>query len=123
MCESFAVALETKGFDGLPSVSDEVRASEHGSADGLVHAARRILRQRDARVIEHLPDIDVPTLVVVGEKDRQFLAGGSYMAAKIPGARHVVIPGAAHAPMITHPDLFEAELSGFLAAVDSAARS
>ena len=123
MCDAFAVALETKGLDGMPSVSDEVRASDHREAVGLAHAARGILRQRDARVIEHLPDIDVPTLVVVGEKDRQFLAGGSYMAAKIPGARHAVIDGAGHAPMLTHPGPFLEEVSSFVGSVDSAARN
>jgi pimeloyl-ACP methyl ester carboxylesterase len=122
MCESFAAALEAKGVDGMPSVSDEVRASDHRSVDGLVHAARSILRQRDALVIEHLPDIDVPTLVVVGDRDRQFLAGGVYMATKIPGARHVVIEGAGHAPMLTHPDQFLTEVSAFLGSVDAAAR-
>jgi len=119
MCEAFAVALETDGLDGMPSVSDEVRASDHRGASGLVHAARGILRQRDARVIEHLPDIDVPTLIVVGEKDRQFLAGGSYMASKIPGARHVTIAAAGHAPMLTHPDPFLAEVSTFVGSVDA----
>jgi pimeloyl-ACP methyl ester carboxylesterase len=123
MCEAFAVALETNGLDGMPSVSAEVRASDHRNADGLAHAARGILRQRDARVIEHLPDIDVPTMVVVGEKDRQFLAGGSYMAAKIPGAQHVVIPSAGHAPMLTHPGPFLTEVSRFVGSVDSVTRN
>ena len=123
MCETFAVALETDGLDGMPSGSDEVRASDHRNADGLVHAARGILCQRDARVIEHLPDIDVPTLIVVGEKDRQFLAGGSYMGSKIPRARHVTIAGAGHAPMLTHPDPFLAEVSAFVGSVDAIARN
>jgi pimeloyl-ACP methyl ester carboxylesterase len=119
MCESFARALETKGFDGLPSASDEVRAADHRSVGGLAHAARGILRQRDRAVIDHLSAIDVPTLVVVGSNDKQFLAGSSYMADKIPAARLVVIDGAGHAPMLSHADAFEAEVNAFLAEADA----
>ena len=47
-----------------------------------------MLTQRDARVIESLPDIKVPSLIVVGADDTPFLAASDYMAAKIPGAVH-----------------------------------
>ena len=46
-----------------------------------------MLTQRDARAIESLPDIKVPSLIVVGADDTPFLAASDYMAAKIPGAR------------------------------------
>jgi len=118
MCDSYARALETKGLDGLPAGSDEVTASAHRGAEGLVRAARGFLQQHDAAVVEHLPAIDVPTLVVVGERDRQFLAAASYMASKIPGARHVVIAGAGHAPMITHTLQLATEVVAFLDTVD-----
>jgi pimeloyl-ACP methyl ester carboxylesterase len=36
------------------------------------------------------------------------------MAERIPGARLVVVPGAGHAPMITHAAAFSAELAAFL---------
>jgi len=39
----------------------------------------------------------VPTLVLVGADDKNFLAATDYMAAKIPGALKVVIPAAGHA--------------------------
>jgi pimeloyl-ACP methyl ester carboxylesterase len=114
MCEAFAVGFEERGFDGLPGRSEEVQRDAHRSVDGLTRAARGILTQHDGRVLEHVPAIDVPTLVVVGEKDRQFLAGCSYLATKFSGARHVVIDGAGHAPMITHPDAFLAAVTSFL---------
>jgi pimeloyl-ACP methyl ester carboxylesterase len=37
------------------------------------------------------------------------------MADKIPQARLVVIDGAGHAPTVTHPEAFNAELRAFLA--------
>jgi pimeloyl-ACP methyl ester carboxylesterase len=114
ICERYATILSSQGFEGLGK-SAELDGSVHRNVDGLIRAARGILPQRDASVIDSLPTIAVPTLVIVGEKDRNFLAGSEYMGKKIPGARHVVIEGAPHAPMLTHPDVFLAEVTKFLA--------
>src|SRR6266705_1302438 len=76
------------------------------NAKGLALAARGMLTQRDARVIELLPDIKVPSLIVVGADDTPFLAASDYMAAKIPGAQKVVIPAAGHAVNIDQPQAF-----------------
>jgi pimeloyl-ACP methyl ester carboxylesterase len=114
VCETYASIFENKGFGGLRP-SAELDASVHRGVDGLIQAARGILRQHDAGVIDNLPNIDVPTLIVVGENDKPFLAGSDYMATKIPGARRVVVPGAPHAPMLTDTDVFVAEVERFLA--------
>ena len=71
-------------------------------------------RSSDARVINSLPDIDVPALVVVGAKDKPFLAARDYMAAKIPGAKKVVIPDAGHAANIDQPEAFNTAVLDFL---------
>jgi pimeloyl-ACP methyl ester carboxylesterase len=110
---AYAAALERQGLDAL-SASPEVGAGPHDPA-GLALAARGILTQHDARVITSLPHISVPTLVVVGENDRPFLAAADYMAAKIPGATKVVIPAAGHASNIDQPDLFNRAVTDFLA--------
>jgi pimeloyl-ACP methyl ester carboxylesterase len=73
-----------------------------------------VLTQSDASVVDSLPSIAVPVLVIVGEKDKPFLAGSSYMAEKIPDAELVVIPGAGHAPNVTHTAEFDARLRTFL---------
>jgi pimeloyl-ACP methyl ester carboxylesterase len=73
-----------------------------------------MLTQRDARVIESLPAIAVPSIVIVGENDTPFLAASDYMAAKIPGAKKAVIPNAGHAANIDNPEAFNAALIGFL---------
>lgn len=88
--------------------------ADDAASPGLAHAARGILRQHDAAVLEHLADIDVPTLIIVGEKDRPFLAAAEYMARKIPGARRIVIEGAGHMPMVTQTDVFAAAIRAFL---------
>lgn len=113
MAEGFAVGFEERGLDALPG-SPEVTGGRHDPA-GLARAARGILVQRDARVIESLPGIDVPTLVVVGEKDRQFRAAADYLAAKVPGATQAVIPEAGHAANVDQPETFNRIVGSFLA--------
>ena len=102
--------------DGLASLGqgDEVHAEEHRSAQGLAHAARGMLAQFNATVIDSLASIGVPTLVLVGANDTPFLAGTDYMARKIPGARKVVIADAGHASNINQPTAFNAAVLGFL---------
>ena len=109
-----AVELESKGLEALSS-SSEVRLSRHRSAQGLAHAARGMLAQTDGRVMASLPEIHVPTLVLVGALDQPFLAATDYMAGKIPGATRVVIDGAGHASNIDRPREFNAAVTQFLA--------
>jgi pimeloyl-ACP methyl ester carboxylesterase len=105
--------LEEQGLAALGS-SAELHSGEHRDASGLVHAARQTLTQRDSHVLEGLPDIRVPALVIVGAQDKPFLAAADYMAAKIPQARKTVIPDTGHAPNVSQPAIFNAELRTFL---------
>src|SRR4030088_326191 len=98
--------FEREGSAVLKSLSRERSSVSHRDASGLARAARGMLTQRDARVIESLPNIKVPSLVVVGADDAPFLAASDYMAAKIPGATKVVIPAAGHAVNIDQPQAF-----------------
>jgi pimeloyl-ACP methyl ester carboxylesterase len=98
--------FEREGLESLKSASRERSGVVHRDASGLARAARGMLTQRDAGVIETLPRIKVPALVVVGAEDTPFLAASDYMAAKIPGAQKVVIPSAGHAANIDQPQAF-----------------
>ena len=98
--------FEREGLEVLKSASPERSSVSHRDATGLARAARGMLTQRDARVIELLPEIKVPSLVVVGADDTPFLAASDYMAAKIPGAQKAVIPAAGHAVNIDQPQAF-----------------
>jgi pimeloyl-ACP methyl ester carboxylesterase len=109
-----AERFEKDGLTALGSASAEVRIVRHRSADGLAKAARGMLTQRDASVMNSLPTIAVPALVVVGANDTPFLAASDYMAAKIPGAKKVVIEGAGHAANIDQPAAFNAAVVAFL---------
>src|ERR1700712_1568556 len=98
--------FDREGLEVLKTGSRERSSVTHRDATGLARAARGMLTQRDARVIESLPDIKVPSLVVVGADDTPFLAASDYMAAKIPGASKVVIPAAGRAVNIDQPQAF-----------------
>lgn len=113
MVESTALALESKGL-AAASTSAEATVAHHRSAAGLARAARGMLAQKDARAIQSLPGIRVPTLVLVGENDKQFLPSADYMAAKIPGAEKVVLANAGHAANIDQPAAFNAAVRSFL---------
>jgi len=106
--------FDREGLEALKSASRERSTVSHRNATGLAHAARGMLTQRDARVIELLPEITVPSLVVVGADDMPFLAASDYMAAKIPGARKAVIPAAGHAVNIDQPQAFIEAVLPFL---------
>jgi pimeloyl-ACP methyl ester carboxylesterase len=106
--------FDARGLGDLAQQSAERRLVRHRDATGLAHAARGMLTQWDSRVIESLPGIAVPSLVVVGADDAPFLNASSYMAAKIPGAKLVTIPAAGHAANIDQPDAFNAAVLGFL---------
>ncbi len=110
-----AAKLEAEGLGTLRTASAERALSRHRDAQGLAHAARGMLTQRDAGVIESLPDIRVPALVLVGSNDMPFLAATDYMAGKIPHATKVVIEGAGHAANLDQPEAFNAAVTAFLA--------
>jgi pimeloyl-ACP methyl ester carboxylesterase len=106
--------FDREGLDVLKFASSERSTVSHRDASGLARAARGMLTQRDARVIEVLPEIKVPSLVVVGADDAPFLAASDYMAAKIPGAKKTVIPAAGHAVNIDQPQAFIEAVMPFL---------
>jgi pimeloyl-ACP methyl ester carboxylesterase len=111
-----AAELEARGLDALSDRSREMREAmgEHRSAQGLAHAARGMLAQEGSHVIDGLPAIRVPTLIIVGDQDQPFLAPSEYMAKKIPGARLEVIAGAGHSSNLDQPEAFNRVLRDFL---------
>jgi pimeloyl-ACP methyl ester carboxylesterase len=67
--------------------------------------------------LERLPEIAAPTLVIVGEEDLpDFHAIADLLAARIPHARKLVLPGAGHMANMDAPDAFNAAVLDFLAA-------
>ncbi len=111
-----AAKLEAQGLEALGGGSREVREGlkHHRSARGLALAARGMLAQADSRVIDALPGIRVPTLVIVGDRDEPFLTPCRYMATKIPGARLEIVKDAGHSSNLDQPGAFNRVLREFL---------
>jgi pimeloyl-ACP methyl ester carboxylesterase len=82
----------------------------------VVQALGRILRD-DVRPL--LPRVDVPTLVIWGEHDMVIPVSHAHeLRAGITGARLLVLPGAAHNPMVDRPISFSRAVLAFLAGED-----
>jgi pimeloyl-ACP methyl ester carboxylesterase len=72
---------------------------------------------------DHLPDIDVPTLVVAGEKDTWTPLDRSIaMHEAIPGSDLLVLPGGTHTGPLEHGLLVRRRLERFLSERVVAAR-
>lgn len=109
-----AARFDTEGLASLQSSSPERARVSHRNAEGLAMAARGMLAQQNDSVIKALPDIKVPSLVLVGGDDKPFLAASEYMAQKIPDCKKVVVPDAGHAANIDQPEAFNEAVLGFL---------
>jgi pimeloyl-ACP methyl ester carboxylesterase len=115
----YAKRFEEKGLDGLGrGIEIDATRQYQRSAQGLAFAGRGILTQRDANVINHIDQIDVPVLIVWGADDQRYKSGCEYIAAKAPKAQLVTIEGAAHAVNLYQPEKFNEAVLAFLKAND-----
>lgn len=101
----------------LPAARGAAKAIEAQSAPGVARFGR-LVSGPAAPVIDDLAAMNVPALVLVGEMDKAFLRAGEVMAAKLPRARHIVIPGAGHIVNIEEEALFNEALIRFLGELD-----
>lgn len=111
--ERRARTLEEGGLAALGGGA-EVGESVQGSAKGLAQAARGILSQVDARVMDSLKGISVPTLVICGDDDTPYVNGARYMGDRIPDATYIEVPGAGHGVNVEKPVAVNTALEAFL---------
>lgn len=99
--------------DAPPGSADELFAIMTDVHPAGFRAMAHSFAATDLR--DALPGIAAPTLVVHGERDlRSPVPVGEEPAARIPGARFVVVPGAGHMVNVEAAGAFTAELVGFL---------
>ncbi len=98
--------LKTKALNQLQASTDHLNSTP---------AQRLILRQTiRENLLDELPHITVPTLIMWGEHDTDTpLAKGQQFAAQIPGANLVVYP-TGHFPFIDQPQPFMTDLKSFI---------
>ncbi len=66
-----------------------------------------------------LAEIACPTTVIVGEHDHPLVEQAPTLAAEVPGASLIVIPGAYHSPQLTHPEEWRGAVEAHLAAASA----
>ncbi len=107
-------ASTTVGRDpDLPAARAAAAAIEAQDPEAVAEFGRRVAGPAPA-VIDELAGIDVPALVLVGEEDQAYLRAGEVMAARLPRASHVVLPGAGHISNIEAEAAFNAAVVRFL---------
>jgi len=92
------------------------RLEQHGASP---RAALQVVRMNaEIDVTEVLPAIRVPTLVLHRRDDARVpLAGGRFLAERIPGARLVELAGDAHPPSLGDVDAIADEIEAFVTGV------
>ncbi|HET8538787.1 MAG TPA: alpha/beta fold hydrolase [Anaeromyxobacter sp.] len=113
-------------FDGM-FVEGELDAAARARAEAIRAAVAPadpaallcgldVLAREDLRGA--LPSLDLPVLLVHGDRDPVCPPGASRaMAAAIPGARLALLPGAGHAPFLSRAGPFRDALASFLASL------
>ena len=106
----------TPGYLTRPDTEDTLRSVRHfileTTLDGYL-ASSIAIRDMDFR--KELSQIDVPTMVIIGEKDPATIPEyGELIAGSIPDAKTFVVPDAAHLSNIEQPDIFTEALKEFL---------
>lgn len=99
----------------LIDLSDLVPYFDHLARMDPVAFVRTLDSVKDHTAWEHLPSVDVPTLVVAGEHDSFTPAWLSQrMAERIPRAQLLMVPGGTHAATLERPGLVNRHLLEFL---------
>ena len=109
------VALQLQGSDAgranLAAMRQGLFARGEPEPAALA-AGLEMLRTTDVR--NAVATVLQPTLVVAGDRDTLTPPGAALaLAAAMPNARAVVIPGAAHVPFLSHREAFVAALEAF----------
>ena len=104
-------------IDELPAgVQAHIGRMNKMSPDGFLGVARAAGEAEG--VLERLPEIQAPTLILTGDAD--FFRGASEeMKRRLPDSRFVMIAGSAHGTCLWQPEKFTAALLDFLSEVES----
>lgn len=93
-------------FAGIGAEEGGLTERLTNTAAGLASSLRLAGTGTQLPLWHELPRLDVPVLVVTGELDAKFSELGERMAGAIgANARHVIVPGAGHAPHLQFPVL------------------
>mmetsp|Transcript_115608 Transcript_115608/g.338169 ORF Transcript_115608/g.338169 Transcript_115608/m.338169 type:complete len:276 (-) Transcript_115608:70-897(-) len=133
--DKLASGYASKGLEALVG-SDRLKGhSEQGARVGLAHSAKNVFGQRDydplyARMPDgasvaatHLQELQLPVLIIIGDKDKQFRASSEMMKAKIPSSQMILVADAGHMANEKQPALFNEHIASFVESLARAATS
>ena len=102
----------------MPDVSGHVLKMMKGASPAGAATALRARAERINYLTGVLPEIDIPTLVIVG-RDDEFtpVAKAEELKANLQNCKLVVIEEAGHMPNLEHPDEFNTVVLDFLESV------
>lgn len=103
--------------DSLEQWNDSVRAMA-AKADDVPEGMEEISMHVDSLVIDRLGEISVPAIVVVGERDKRFLASADVFAKHLDVRARIVVPDAGHMVHAKHGDIIADAIRSMLATVN-----
>ncbi len=130
--ERLARLLETEGieafveyWESLPLWATQARLSAQVRAalraqrlaqrpGGLARSLRGLGAGHDDSVLESLPTLSLPVLLITGALDEKYVRLAAAMAERLPAARWVNVPEAGHAVHLEAPEAFDAAVQEFL---------
>ncbi len=84
---------------------------------GVPDGSEVLSKHFDSFVLDNMESITVPTLVVLGEKDKQFAASAGVFKKKLDVRADVVVPDAGHSVQKHQPSAVASAITDFLAAL------
>jgi 2-succinyl-6-hydroxy-2,4-cyclohexadiene-1-carboxylate synthase len=85
---------------------------------GLANSLRGLGQGAQVALHDRLGEVEMPTLLVVGEEDAKFRCLATEMSSAMPVARVEVVAGSGHAPHLEQPQAFQRVVSDFLKSLD-----
>ena len=109
------VLLASPLFD-VPETSRPLVRAMVTENNRLWTVPREFMKRAPYLAVERLPELTIPALVLVGDRDLPAQREqAELLARRVPGAALRVIPGGGHLVNLTSPDAFRDVVSGFLA--------
>lgn len=128
-CDRTASFVEDRGLDAflagragetcvgrrpdLPGARAAAAAIAKQDVHGLAMFGRNIAGKAPP-IMDALPGLIAPALVLVGEEDAPYLRAAEVMEAKLANAKRELLPGIGHVANLEDPDAFNARVIEFL---------
>lgn len=104
-------------FEGESSKNEFKKNIEHVIEKATPHGFQGCFRVTIDRpsMLDELKNIQAPTLIIVGERDKHYVIEADLLVSKIAEAKKFVVKNSGHALTVQSPDIFEREVLKFLA--------